>query len=400
MYPKPGSYFGSFVKEQVTDLEESGIKFIKVVRTNENLFTYIPFFLKAFCCLVFKSYDLVHAHYGFHSALPAVILKSIYFPFCSKNGAPLIVTYHRGDALEEPKRNLLYCWLQAATVKRAAHIIAISREIEKSLVSQLGARRQDISVISCGVDTSFFTPSEDKKKIRKGLGLPEDKPIVLFVGSLSQRKGVDILYKCANALQDVVFVLIGEGPGKRKMKDKGKNINEQWAISNEQLAMNKQKTHKNIRTSDACLPAGREKSESRVQREETLHITRHTLHNCLLVGPKAREEIPRWLNAADMFLLPARSEGVPVSLMEALACGVPAVTSSVGGIPELMENGKTGWMEDTENVEATVNRIRQLLADRTEMKRMSEYARQIVTEKADRRVIAEKIEETYRNVSR
>ena len=123
------------------------------------------------------------------------------------------------------------------------------------------------------------------------------------------------------------------------------------------------------------------------------------LHNCVLVGPKAREEIPRWLNAADVFLLPARSEGVPVSLMEALACGVPAVTSAVGGIPELMENGKTGWMEDAEDVEAIVNRIRQLLANRVETKHISEYARQIATKKVDRRVVTKKIREIYQDVS-
>jgi glycosyltransferase involved in cell wall biosynthesis len=391
MYPKSGSYFGSFVKEQVTDLEGSGIEFIKVVRTNENLITYIPFFLKAFYCLVFKSYDLIHAHYGFHSALPAVILKSICFPFCSKSGAPLVVTYHRGDVLEEPKRNLLYYWLQVVTVKRAVRIIAISREIERALVSQLSAQRQSISVISCGVDTSFFMPSDDKQKARKELGLPEDKPIALFVGSLSYRKGVDIVYECANALQDVVFVLIGEEPEQRK---KTKNKSAQSTVHSPQTGNDKHLTFhiEHHAREDALHPPAPDNGGR-------AGITHQALHNCIPVGPKAREEIPRWLNAVDIFLLPSRSEGVPVSLMEALACGVPAVTSAVGGIPELMENGKTGWMEDAEDVEAIVSRIKQLLANRVETKRMSEYARKIAARKVDRRVVTKKIREIYRNVS-
>ncbi len=203
MYPKGDSYFGSFVKDQVIDLQRSGIEVIKAVKTSENRVSYFSFFLRSIYYLLFKDYELVHAHYGFHSALPAVIFKR----------TPLVVTYHRGDALEEPLRSPIYHWLQWLTIKRADYIIAVSQEIKDVLVSQLGADESKVSVISCGVDTEVFKPYKEteieKKRVRKELGLPEHKPIILFPGPLSYRKGIDIIYQCASLLPDVTFLLIG-----------------------------------------------------------------------------------------------------------------------------------------------------------------------------------------------
>lgn len=331
MYPKVASsqlqYFGSFVEEQVIDLEKKGIEIIKCVRRDQNIISYLPFYLKSIFYLLFKDYDLIHAHYGFHSALPALFLKF----------RPLIVTFHRGDALDEPKRNLLYHWLQKSTVKKATHIIAVSNEIKEVLISQLGAQRHKISVISCGVDTSVFKSMDIK--IRKELGLPEAKSIVLFVGSLSSRKGIDIVYKCANALPDVLFVLIGESEEKRK---------------------------------------------------------REVPPNCILVGAKPHYEIPKWLNAADIFLLPSRSEGVPVSLLEALSCGIPAITSSVGGIPDVMEDGKTGCVcEDGDEI---IIKIKQLLSSSAQREIMSKYARAIMIKRFDNSIITDKIKKVYENL--
>ncbi|HID23655.1 MAG TPA: glycosyltransferase, partial [Planctomycetaceae bacterium] len=62
----------------------------------------------------------------------------------------------------------------------------------------------------------------------------------------------------------------------------------------------------------------------------------------LLAGQRPQEELALWYNAADVFALLSRSEGCPNVLMEALACGVPAVATSVGGVPEILEDGRLG----------------------------------------------------------
>ena len=354
MYPKGNSYFGSFIKEQVEASEKKGIEIIKAVRTSKNRLGYFPFFLHSVYCLLLEGYDLVHAHYGFHSALPALIFKR----------APLIVTYHRGDVLEEPNRNLIYCWLQRLTVKRASHIIAVSQEIKDVLVSQLGADENKVSVISCGVDTDVFKPYKDKKELRKELGLPEGKPIILFPGPLSYRKGIDILYQCASLLPDVLFVLIGD------------------------------------------------------TRFSVFGFRFSAIHdNCILVGPKLHFEVPKWLNVADIFFLPSRSEGMPVSLLEALSCGIPAITSSVGGIPEIIKDGENGILIPiplslralpldnigravrsclpTENISLIVSKITELLESREKREFMGKKARESI-KRFDQQEITDKIKKVYK----
>jgi glycosyltransferase involved in cell wall biosynthesis len=336
MYPKGDSYFGNFVKDQVVDLRRNGVEIIKVVKTSKKKISYLPFFLKSMFYLLFKRYDLIHAHYGFHSALIALIYKN----------APLIITCHRGDVLEEPYRNPLYYWLQVITLKKATHIIAVSREIKDILISQLRVEACKISVISCGVDTSFFKPLKDKQKIRKKLRLPEDKDIVLFIGSLSYRKGIDVVFECAKRMQEILFILIGN-----------------WE---------KRTYHKLLEK----IPP-----------------------NCRIVGAISPAEIPWWLNASRVFLLPTRSEGTPVSLLEALACGVPAVTSRVGGIPEVMENGKTGWMISIEEIDAIISKIKELLNNKNKRNYMANYAREIIIKKFAQNIITQKIKNLYLKLS-
>ncbi len=330
MYPKGNSHFGSFVKEQVISLEESGIEMIKVVRTSETKSSYLPFFIKAIYYLLFKDYDLVHAHYGFHSALPALIFKS----------APLIVTFHGTDALEEPRRNIIYYGLQKFTIRKATHVIAVSQEIKRVLI-ELGAKAKNISVICCGVDTSIFKPSNKSQETRKEIGLPNDKAIVLFVGLFSYRKGIDIVYKCATILNEVLFVLIGKP-----------------------------------------------NTENRTPKTE----------NCILIGPKPHTEIPKWLSVADIFLFPSRSEGMPVALLEALSCGIPAITSNVGGIPEVMENGKTGWIVNIENIDELISRIKQLVDNKELRTIMGNYARKVIINRFDKNIITDRIKKVYEYV--
>jgi glycosyltransferase involved in cell wall biosynthesis len=73
-----------------------------------------------------------------------------------------------------------------------------------------------------------------------------------------------------------------------------------------------------------------------------------------------RSDIPAQLEAADAFVLPTRWEGLPYSILEAMASGLPVVASSVGGIPELVEHGVTGWLVEPGDVAALADAIRAL----------------------------------------
>ena len=169
MYPGKNSYLGTFIKQQVKDMENEGLHTKKVVKDRENYFAYVPFILKNIFYLLFASYDVIHAYYGFHSALFAAIIKR----------RPLIITFVGSDALKEPSRNRIYRILQKFVIARADHIIAVSSKIKNALISDLGADSHKISVVTFGIDFDLFKPSP-QDKVREKLGFPSDMKLVLF----------------------------------------------------------------------------------------------------------------------------------------------------------------------------------------------------------------------------
>ncbi len=125
------------------------------------------------------------------------------------------------------------------------------------------------------------------------LGLPQQGTILLFVGNLVRVKGLDVLLEACSALarRAVNFkcYLVGPGPLRSELE-----------VQITKLGL-----------------------EGRVE----------------LLGDQPNGELPEWFRAADLFVLPSRSEGLPTVLLESLACGTPFVASCVGGIPELANLG-------------------------------------------------------------
>jgi len=328
VYPSHSDHRGSFVKAQVDDLSKIvKVRTVTVVKKSPSFWAYFPFWLKNILFLLFKKYDLIHAHYGFHSALVPAIVKR----------RPLLTTFHGSDALIEPLRNRLYSRLQKFVVSRSDHIIAVSNEVRNVLVSQLQAEPTKISVISCGVDTSIFSHL-DKIDSRKKLKIDEGEKVVLFVGQLRYGKGVDIISECARRMPDVTFLLIGTGPLRTNTK------------------------------------------------------------NCRSVGTCPNIQIPTWINAADVLVLPSRSEGTPVVLIEALSCGIPVVASNIGGIPDIIKDGETGYLVQLEDVDMFEKRLRELLENPEKRRQMGQKGRKDMVENYDSRKIAERIKLVYDKV--
>ena len=196
---------------------------------------------------------------------------------------PLVITFHGSDAYVEPGRNRLYGFLQRQVVKNATHVIAVSNGIRKHLINELGAKPNNVSVIPCGVNTQQFCP-RPKVEVRDKLGIPQDAFVALFVGRLTYSKGIDLLEHAASRLPNVLFYFIGLG--------------------------------------NPFLD----------------------LPNCNFIGEIDNSLISDWINSADVLLLPSRSEGTPVVILESLACGVPVICSDVGGCREIVSEGQTGFL--------------------------------------------------------
>ncbi len=173
------------------------------------------------------------------------------------------------------------------TLESAAHVLTIGPGL-RSTLEGWGLDAKKLSVFQRGVDHTRFFPAP-QAQARERLGLPGDRPILAWAGRLVDVKGLDVLL---SALTDPVLIhlrplvlLLGEGPNRRSLEA----------------------------TALATLP----------------------IDTVRFIGKVPQVELPDWYRAADLMVLPSRSEGVPNVLVEAMACGTGFVASSVGGIPEL-----------------------------------------------------------------
>ena len=136
---------------------------------------------------------------------------------------------------------------------------------------------------------------------RRQLNLPTDRPIVLSVGNRLERKGFHLLVESLNAVRrrfpNILAVIVG-GPAR----------------------------------------AGNDNTKLIQQRIQECGVSEYVR----LVDERPSEELPLWYSAADLFVLLTSREGCPNVLMEALACGLPAVATRVGQIPQLLANDRLG----------------------------------------------------------
>jgi glycosyltransferase involved in cell wall biosynthesis len=189
-------------------------------------------------------------------------------------------------------------------VVRQADVVLTASQDLKTKVEEQGVDPARVHVVYRGVDTSRFCPG-DRRQARRRLGLPVEGRVLLWVGRMVPVKGLDVLLDAAGRLtrDGVAFRLhlVGDGP----------------------------------------LRAGLE----RRCREDGLAGV------VSFAGAVGHAQLPDWYRAADLTVLPSRSEGVPNVLRESLACGTPFVASRVGGIPEVA-GGRQDWLVRPEDAAA------------------------------------------------
>ena len=114
-----------------------------------------------------------------------------------------------------------------------------------------------------------------------------------------------------------------------------------------------------------------------------------------LAGYVPREQLPKYYNAAHIFVLPSLSESFGQVLLEAMSCGLPIVATHVGGIPEVLHDGKGGKLIEPANHDAIVNAV-QCLASNSKIRRsMGEYNRQMAVERYQWSRVAGQYEQLY-----
>jgi len=234
---------------------------------------------------------------------------------------------------------VLRAWrrLRRAVLRRADCVVAISSEIREAFLS-VGIDPEKIRCIPNGIDTVKFAPAppEQKPLSRRELGLPVDKVLVTYTGRLAAAKGLLPLIRVWRELvsrhPSAHLVLVGSG---------GEH------------------------TVDNC--------ESELRQ----FIATHGLEPAVSL-PGQVDNVAEYLRASDLFVLPSEYEGLSLSLLEALACGLPAVATRVGAAPEVLEHERSGILIEPKDPPALERGIEWLLNHRERWPAMAAAARQTV----------------------
>jgi glycosyltransferase involved in cell wall biosynthesis len=260
------------------------------------------------------------------------ILQAEYIPhssiipaFFRRKKIPLVMKFHGDDARIYPFKNPFNHALTRLMIKRADHIITSSEEIRQILLG-IGADPTRATCIHTGVDSDFFSPGS-QGQARAMLDLPESGTIFIFVGRLHPWKGIPEIISTAEKCPHLLFVLAGPG----------------------------------------TIPDHPE--------------------NCIFTGPLVPEKVRVWLRAADCMILPTHTEAVPASVMEAFACGIPAITTDVGGCPEIVKPGINGLMVPVCNVPALCDAVAWMSTHPAEREEMGKNARGTAVQQYDHRVL-------------
>ncbi len=233
--------------------------------------------------------DIIDAHFAYPDGYAATLLGKWF-------KVPVTITL-RGTEVplaKEPARRQR----MMRALARADRIFSVATSLKRHVVS-LGAEADKIRVVGNGVDSAKFSPME-KAEARGALGLPADIPLLISVGGLVERKGFHRVIELLPALRR-------EFPGLRYLVVGGASAEGDWRV---QL----------------------EAQVARLGLKDAVHF--------LGTLPPERLRLP--LSAADVFVLATRNEGWANVLLEAMACGLPVVTTDVGGNREVVCDERLG----------------------------------------------------------
>lgn len=263
-------------------------------------------------------FDIIHAHHTWSAGYVGAKLKEKY-------GVPFVVTAHGYDIYDLPFRDEEWRSKIEYVLNSADAIITVSNS-NLECIKKLDVKTP-VTVLPNGYREDLFYPL-NQYECRRSLGLPSDKKIILTVGNLEEVKGhkylIEAMGHVVKTRKGVICYIVGGGKLENKLKKQIKS-------------------------------AG-------------------LLDYIKLVGGRPHDEIPLWMNACDVFVLPSLSEGNPTVMFECLGCGKPFVGTKVGGIPEIITSNDYGLLVEPENSQDLVEKIDLALNNEWSSKMINEYS--------------------------
>ncbi len=289
--------------------------------------------------------DVVHTHKYKDSFIGTLVARSL--------GIPYVVRIVHG--LPEPFMGLRNAKMVAYTAADRLmtgwfvdRVVAVSSDIEKVLIGMYGSNR--VSCIHNGIDLEAVRVTTSREAFRRKWQIPEDAVVIGTVGRLVPVKGHAILLDATRILQasigNVALVLVGDGPLRKDLEANAKRL-------------------------------GLEKS---------------------VIFAGQQDQSYDFMNMMDVFVLPSLHEGIPMVVLEALALQRPVVATRVGGIPEVIEHGQTGFLAEPSDASSLARLLQRLVEDLPMAVSIGKAGRTRVEEKFTARTMAGKTAELYEQV--
>lgn len=275
--------------------------------------------IKALRTLVIKNgYDIVHTHTPVASACTRLSCRKIKktkifytaHGFHFYKGAPLL-------------NWLVYYPIERYLSRYTDTLITINQEDYERAKFKFKAKRVEY-IPGVGLNTEKFKNLVvDRKAKREELGLPENSFVVLSVGELNRNKNHEVVIRAIEKINNpnIHYVICGEGPLEAYLK-------------------------KLIESLDI---------------EKQIHLLGY------------RNDIAEICNASDIFAFPSKREGLGLAALEAMACGLPLITSNVHGINDYSIDGITGYARNPMDLDGFAHAIRVLTESKDQLQRMNEY---------------------------
>lgn len=250
--------------------------------------------------LIKEKPNIVHIHTASYWSF---IENSFYICISTIFNKKVILHIHGGsfDTFFEESSFIIKLYIKSI-LQSADCLVALSNNWKVYFSNAIGVSSSKIYVVYNGYNPSLFYPIE-RDKCRRFLDLPEKKRIILTVGALLDVKGheylINSMSKIIHQEADVLCIIIGDGILKNKL--------------NTQI--------------------------------ELLGLVNHVK----LIGNIPHNEIPFWMNASNIFVLPSLKEGNPLVMLEALGTGLPFIGTKVGAIPEIICSEEYGLLVNLEN---------------------------------------------------
>lgn len=273
----------------------------------------------------FRNANIVHIH---TSSYWSFYRSSLYFLIVYfLSNSKIIIHIHSGKFDNFYENSFFIFKKLISHVLLNSNAIIVTSTIWVPMVNKIMKNDRLVYVVNNGFDDHLFIPIP-VEVARKTIQMSKYKKIILNIGNLEEVKGqkyiVDVMKTIRKKRSDVSIYIVGDGPLRKELED---------------------------------------------------NIKRNKLQNYIyLLGKMSHDEIPVWINACDIFILPSLSEGNPTVMFEALGCGRPFVGTNVGGVPEIISSDDYGFLVDPANPNDLAEKILIALDKEWDHEKIAKYA--------------------------